>query len=93
MKFCKETLYLNVKDLSEEWTYMSPPGGSLVELAYEGVSSKFSCFLILSGPTRPCFSHIATLCQKEQYRHTLKIIGRYLLTPFGRRSKKRNNTK
>lgn len=70
-----------------------PPGGSLVELAYEGVSSKFSCFLILSGPTRPCFSHIATLCQKEQYRHTLKIIGRYLLTRFGRRSKKRNNTK
>lgn len=70
MKFCKQTLHLNVKNLSEEWTYMSPTGGSLVELAYEGVSSKFSCFLILPR-TNKALLVTSPHCAKKNNNGTL----------------------
>jgi len=47
-----------------------PNGGSLVELAYEGVSSKFSCFLILSR-TNTALLVTSPLCAKKNNNGTL----------------------
>lgn len=47
-----------------------PSGGSLVELAYEGVSSKFSCFLTLGRPVK---ARLVTSphCAKKNFTGTL----------------------
>lgn len=56
-----------------------PAGGSLVELAYEGVSSKFSCFLILGRPRK---ARLVTSppCAKQNNSGTLLTLLTVLAT-------------